>query len=596
MPFDGISAKFITDTFNRDLTGGRVEKALQPERDEIVLVIRARGENHRLLLSASANCARIQITKNQKENPAVPPVFCMLLRKHIVGGKVEKFSHADFDRIIEIEFLTTNDFGESCKKYIVIEIMGRYSNIMLLNEDKKIIDSVKHIDFDISSVREVMPGRQYVLPPQQDKISPQLLISNKNECRQVFLPENTNEIKEMRIDKFILERIKGFSPMLAREICELSDIDPKHRCNEILFGTDSLKNIDLLSSALHSLFEKLDVQENTSNVFFKDHSMNQSFDFYFMDMKQYEFKKSFSSFCEAMDFFYSSKDKSERLTQKKSDLTRVISNNIDRCLKKIGIQNAALKEAAESDKYKLFGELITANIYRIEPNISNISLVNYYSETSENVNIPLDPHKSAVNNAQLYFKKYTKAKSTGLNAAKQLTDAENELAYLQSAMQMLELSSDSNEIAEMRAELSAGSYIKVKSKKNKNGKNAKEKTISKPKSYCSEDGFEILVGKSNVQNDYLTLKLASNSDYWFHTKNIPGSHVIIRAKGQAVSDSTILEAASLAAHFSKASSSDNVPVDYTFVRNVHKPSGAKPGMVIYENQKTVYVTPFNPEK
>lgn len=595
MPFDGMAAKSISDSLQLLLSDGRVEKALQPEKDEIIFIIRARGANHRLLLSASPNCARIQITKQQKENPDTPPVFCMLLRKHLVGGKIRSFQNIDYDRIIEIEFLTTNDFGESCRKYIVIEIMGRHSNIILLNEQRTIIDSIKHIDFEISSVREVMPGRPYLLPPQQNKVSPRDLLLSQEARTALFHPpiSETEEIKELRIDKYIVNAIQGFSPIAARELCELADIPATLRCSEVLFGESRNTNIHKLQHALTLFLESAQQSEfQTPYIFYRDPEMRQPFDFYFMDMRQYAFKQSFPSFSEAMDAYYAGKDGTERAQQRKADLVKVIANNIDRCLRKIGIQEAAIRDAAKGETYQLYGELITANLYQIESRISSVTLPNYYSQSMEPVAIPLDPHKSANQNAQNYFKKYNKAKSTLHNATIQLAESKEELTYLQSVMQSLEQAEDSAEIAAIREELIAGSYMKRKKSKKKVKNIGKE---LKPKQFYSQDGFPILVGRNNTQNDILTLRTAGNNDLWFHTKNIPGSHVILRTMGETVSPESIQEAAELAAYYSKASESQNVPVDYTQVRNVRKPQGAKPGMVIYENQKTIYVEPRKPK-
>ncbi len=596
MPFDGVATAYIAEDLNKKLSDGRVEKALQPEKDEIILVIRARGENQRLLLSASANCARMHITSRQKENPDIPPVFCMLLRKHIVGGKISEFKCLDFDRIIQIKFLTTNDFGESCEKYIVIEIMGRHSNIILLNEDKKIIDSIKRVDFDMSSIREVLPGRTYILPPAQDKISPSLLISEPSYLEKLFDLSycddiSISQIKEMRTDKYFLEKIKGFSPMLAREVCETAGVDTKLRCNETLLGENKDSYIFSLKNALLKLIKKLCIfRESTSFVFFKDPELTQPMDFYFADLYQYPYKRDFSDFSKTLDFFYSQKDDIERLRQKKSDTLRIITNNIDRCLKKAGIQEAAIKESEEKDRYKLFGELITANIYRIKDGDTSLKAINYYSDNNEEIEIKLDPQKSAVRNSQDYYKKYNKAKSTYINATKQLEESKEELKYLESVMQSLEAASEPQEISDIREELTGGGYIKAKGKSQKK----KNKELSSHRIFKLSDGSEIWVGKNNIQNDEITLKKASNSDYWFHTKNIPGSHVILKTKGAPVSNIAITEAAQAAAYYSKACDSENVPVDYTLVKHVSKPAGAKPGMVAYENQKTLYVSPEKP--
>lgn len=591
MAFDGLATKTIVDDCNTLLSEGRIEKALQPEKDEIILIIRSRGMNHRLLFSASANCARMHFTTLQKENPNIPPVFCMLLRKHLVGGKVDSFRHLDYDRIIELKVLTTNDFGESCVRYLVIEIMGRHSNIILLNEDRKILDSIKHIDFDTSRVREVMPGRQYILPPAQDKISPALLLEDPSLIAALFqLPSEAEALlarKEMRIDKFLLESIKGISPLLAREICFRAGVDNTLRFN-MLLPEQATALVVAVAETLRDCCESAD---RTAYVFYQDAGMSQPFDFYFTDMQQYVWKQAFPSFSEALEHFYVSKDHKERMQQKTADMTKAITTHMDRVLRKIGLQQAALREAENRDQYQLFGELLTANMYQIKEGSASVRVMNYYSETLDEIEIPLDPSKSVSHNAQQYFKKYNKAKSTFQNATRQLAESQEEFSYLESVMEMLHQAKDNAEVTAIREELVQGGYIKARAVKGRSGKGGKNGPALAPRKFIATDGTEILIGRNNRQNDELTLKFAANSDYWLHTKNIPGSHVIVRAKGQPVSTDTLIEAAQYAAFFSKASDSDNVPVDYTQVRHVHKPQGAKPGMVIYENQKTLYVTP-----
>lgn len=585
MAFDGLATKIMVDDCNSLLSQGRIEKALQPEKDEVILIIRSRGANHRLLFSASANCARMHFTTLQKENPNIPPTFCMLLRKHLVGGKVDSFRHLDYDRIIEMKVLTTNDFGESCVRYLVIEIMGRHSNIILLNEDRKILDSIKRIDFETSRVREVMPGRQYVLPPAQDKISPALLLEDPSQLATLF---QNPPAEEMRVDKFLLESIKGISPLLAREICFCAGVENTLRYSMLLPEQKSA----LLVSIEKTLRHCCDLPDSTAYVFYQDAAMTHPFDYYFTDMQQYVWKRAFPSFSEALEHFYVSKDHKERMQQKTADLTKAITNHMDRVLRKIGLQQASLREAENRDQYQLYGELLTANMYQIADGASCARVVNYYSETMEEIEIPLDPNKSVSYNAQQYFKKYNKAKSTFQNATRQLAESQGEFSYLESVLEMLHQAKDNAEVTAIREELVQGGYIKARAVKGRSGKGGKNGPALTPRKFIAKDGTEILVGRNNRQNDELTLKFASNSDYWLHTKNIPGSHVIVRAKGQPVSMETLIEAAAYAAYFSKASDSENVPVDYTLVRHVHKPQGAKPGMVIYENQKTLYVTPL----
>ena len=578
MPFDGITAKCITDELNNKLTDGRIEKAFQTEKDEIVFLVRAKGINSKLLLSASANCARIHLTDTTKENPLTPPVFCMLLRKHIVGGRIIGFKLFDYDRIIQMTVQNTDDFGDIVNKYIIIEIMGRHSNIMILNHEQKIIDSVKHIDFEISSVREVMPGRQYSLPPAQDKLSPADIYKTPELLDDIF---DSDKVSDLKLEKYLLQNVKGFSPVICRELCEAAGIEPG-------FTSKSLtkENVEAIKKTILQFITNIDKENYSPHVFFKDSKLSEPFEFYCENLTQYVYSLKFESMSSALDYFYSAKDMNERLAQRKSELFKLLNNNIGRCRKKIDIQNEALAEAGQLEKYKLYGELVTSNLHMVPDNVKEAKVINYYSESMEEVTVPLDEKLSASRNAKKYFSKYTKAKSTLQNATKQLEEAVSELKYLESVYQMLEMAKNNGEISEIRQELAAEGYIKVKA----SGKKKAEKA-STPKRFKSSEGADIYVGKNNKQNDELTLRIASKNDLWFHVKDIPGSHVIIKTYNSEITEQTIYEASVLAAFHSKAVNSENVPVDYTLVKNVKKPNGAKPGMVIYTNNKTLYVTP-----
>lgn len=579
MPFDGIVTKSIVDELSEKLASGRIEKVFQPEADEIVLLVRAWNKNQKLVLSASANYPRIHLTDAVKENPAAPPVFCMMLRKHLSGGKILSFEFNDYERIIGIVIESANELGDISEKKLVIEIMGRYSNIILLNNDNKILDAIKHIDADISSVREVMPARPYILPPAQDKLSPSTL-DTAALLGKISLTEQT-------VEKFLLENIKGFSPLLCREVCHNAGIEGRA-------GAASLaqEKRDALNNALEKMLQKIKQSKYAPCVIFEDEQHIKPVDFHCLGINQYKYIQSLDSISEVLDLFYSSRDNSERLRQKKSDLYKVLNNSIDRCSKKLAIQQETLRDVAGREKLKLFGELITANIYAIPQNVKTVSLLNYYSESGEYVDVPLDPNLLPQGNAQRYFKKYSKAKSTFTYTTRQLEDSRKELEYLESVLQLLDNCTALREMDEVRQELSEQGYMTLK-KKLPGKKKAPGKTalMTEPLRFKSSDGFDIYVGKNNRQNDYLTLKLAQSNDIWLHTKNIPGSHVIIKRNGSDIPDKTLEEAAVLSAWHSKARMSANISVDYTSVKNVSKPSGAKPGMVIYVNYKTAVVTP-----
>ncbi len=577
MPFDGVVAKCVVNELNALLSGGRIEKIFQPEADEVVLHIRAGGRSYRLLLTCNPGYARIHLTQSERENPTTPPMFCMLLRKHLAGGRIVEFEFHDYERIITVHIDSVNELGDVSRKKLLIEIMGRHSNIILLNSEDKIIDAVKHVDSDVSSVREIMPARPYTLPPSQEKTNPEEL------SLQEFIEKA--RVSELPMEKFLLENIRGFSPLLCREICFRAGINEKSAGNR-LTGTDLMRLENVLSELVDDLR-----QNRFSPCIIYDSPGEEALprDFHCIRLGIAAHAKYFEMMNYALDTFYTDKVRIYRLSQKKADLIKVLENNIDRCRKKHAIHLDTLREAADRDRLKLYGELITANIYAIPPGAKSVTLLNYYSENGEYVNIPLDENLTPQENAQLYFKKYAKAKRTYLNAKEQLEENLKELDYLESVLHLLESSTTLQDVEEIASELEEEGYIKAKKKKDTKKKN-QEKSFN-PLVFHSSDGFEILVGRNNRQNDELTLRYAASGDIWLHTQKIPGSHTIIRLKGRKLTDRALEEAAMLAAFHSKARNSSNVPVDYTTVKNVKKPPGAKPGMVIYDNYRTIIVTP-----
>lgn len=574
VPFDGIVAKCVTEELNEKLAGGRVEKVLQPEADEIVLLVRAWNQNHRLVLSASPNFPRIHITDKAKENPAYPPVFCMLLRKHLTGGRIISFGFNDYERIITVIIEAANELGDISEKKLVIEIMGRHSNIILLNSEDKILDSIKHVDSEISSVREVMPARPYVLPPAQDKLSPSTL--EPLQLMELF------DASTQTAERFLLDNIKGFSPLLCREICCRASVEGRKRAAS-LDQTERKALID----ALDTILADIRSGRYEPSVIYEDEQHKMPVDFHCLDIRQYAYREKIHSISRALDKFYADRDNAERLRQKKSDLYKVLNTSMERCSKKLSIQEETLRDVADREKLKLCGELITANIYAIPQNVKTVSLLNYYSEKEEYIDVPLDPDLTPQANAQRYFKKYAKAKSTYAYTSRQIEDSRAELDYLESVLQMLDNCTSLQEIDEVRQELAGQGYMQLKKKTAAKRKAA----ATEPLHFKSSDGFDIFVGKNNIQNDHLTLKMAQSNDIWLHTKAIPGSHVIIKRNGHEIPKRTIEEAAVITAWHSKAKMSSNVQVDYTNVKNVSKPSGAKPGKVIYVNYRTAVVNP-----
>lgn len=575
MALDGVVLSNIAYELKQLLLGGRVDKIYQPEHDEIIVSVRSLGNNYKILLTANASHARLHLTQIQKDNPMTPPMFCMVLRKHIAGGKITEIEQPNFERILNISIESLNEMGDNTVKKLVIEIMGKHSNIMLLDENGIVLDSVKHISHDTSSVREILPGKKYVLPPSQDKLN--ILNLDKSSFTNIISSK-----KGLKIQEILYQSYSGISPVLASEICFKANIEADNYAEQ-LNDFDIEKLFDVINNL------KLIICENKfTPEIITDEKNKKIIDFSSIEMTQYnDFNKvNYNSISELLEKFYNEKDKSTRMKQKSHDLHRLIMSNIERCIKKRDIQNKTLKDIEQRDKWKLYGELITSNIYAFQKGMTIFETQNFYDDNMPIIKIKIDPELTPVENAQRYFNKYNKAKRTYLALQDQIKQNDLELEYLEAILTSLNNSSDETNIIEIHSELSDEGYIKKR--KAKKGEKIKK---TKPMHFISSDDFDIYVGKNNRQNDELTLRFASSNDIWLHTKDIPGSHVIIKTKGFGISEETIFEAACLAAFYSKGRDSSNVPVDYTLKKNVKKPNGAKPGMVIYEENKTLYITP-----
>lgn len=570
MALDTLALQCITEELKNTIIGGRIEKVYQPERDEITLNIRTYTDSYKLTISASPTNPRIHFSSFNKNNPPTPPMFCMLMRKHISSGKIINIRNLDCDRIVIFDIESYNELGDLTVKHLIVEIMGRHSNVILTHDDMTIIDSVKHIDFTMSSVRQILPGGVYVIPPVQDKVP---ILSDDIKNFHLFLPEAS-----MRIDKLILSQIGGISPLTAREITYRTF----RRCD---IFTNDIESFDNLNKAIQNFpvceFKPCIITEKESG---------RVLDFSAIDITQYEGLadiKYYNSMSELLEDFYATKDSLERMKQKSADIVKLLNNNITKISKKITILSSTIEDAKNKDKYKKYGDLLTGNLYAIKTGDLYAKVTDYYSENLEEITVQLQPELTPAQNAQRYYKLYNKAKNAEIEAAIQLKNAKDDLEYLESTLQLVESCTNEADINAIRNELAEMGYLKVK-------RNNKKQAViaSKPHHYLSSDGFDIYVGKNNTQNDKLTLKFANSSDIWFHTKKIHGSHVIIKLGiDKNVPDKTILEAAQLAAYYSKAKNSSNVPVDYTVVKNVKKPNGAKPGMVIYDSYNTIYVNP-----
>ncbi|MBU8877766.1 NFACT family protein [Bacillus sp. FJAT-29790] len=557
MSFDGLFTRAMTEELTQALKGGRISKIHQPYQNEIILVVRANGKNHKLLLSVHPSYARVQLTNEAHDNPSEPPMFCMLLRKHLEGFFLEEIRQVGLDRIIIFEVKGRNEIGDISYKQLIVEIMGRHSNITLVDKSRNIIlDSIKHVSFAVNSHRAILPGQEYILPPQQDKNNP-FEADEEEVLRRI-------DFNSGKLDKQLVAGFAGLSPLFAKEIIFHAGL-----ANRTTLPKTFLSLIQLLKN--HRISPSITISEQREN-------------FYLFPLEHLQGNaKAFASLSEMLDRFYFGKAERDRVKQQSSDMERFIINEKEKNEKKIAKLQATLREAENADIHQLNGELITSNIYAIHKGLKEIEVLNYYN--GEMVTIPLDPQKTPSQNAQKYFTKYQKAKNAVEIVKEQIGKAEEELTYFETLLQQVETASP-KDIEEIREELIEGKYLKERQKR-KNKKSQNVKPILDR--YTASDGTEILVGKNNKQNDYLTNKLAARDEIWLHTKDIPGSHVLIRSKEPT--DKIILEAATLAAYFSKARTSGSVPVDFTQVRHVKKPSGAKPGFVIYDNQQTVYVTP-----
>lgn len=577
MALDGLVIHCIVNELNKKLLGGKIDKVYQPENDEVVLHIRNNKENFKLVLSCSASNPRVYLANNyKKENPINAPMFCMLFRKYIQGGNIVNISQICFERIIKISVESFDELKEKTTKDIIIEIMGRHSNIILTHSlDNKIIDSAKRIPPSVSRVRQILPGQTYVLPPKQDKLNP---------IDEVSLNLFVDTLTSFNgpIFKAIYSKFLGVSPVIAKEICFRANIDENTLIDEI-----SSNDISKVYKEFHNLFKFINNNIYNPSMII-DESIDKVLDFSCINLSQFSNLSIINddSISKILENYYATKDIKDRIHQRSSDLRKSISIKLDRLYNKLNKQEKELIESENAEIYKIKGELITSYIYMIEKGMESVEVANFYDPEYKNITISLNPNFTPSENAQKYFKKYNKMKTAKKEITSQIEITKEEINYLENIILSIENCENLAELMDIREELSKVGYLRAK-----NNSKKETKLTTKPHEFISSNGFKILVGKNNKQNDNLTLKIASNEDIWMHTKNIPGSHVIIKTEGKEVPDETIFEGAMLAAFFSKSKMSSQVPVDYTKKKNVKKPNGSKPGMVIYETNSTIYVTP-----
>ena len=566
MPLDAVCLQAVVAELAPQITGSRIEKIQQPARDQVVLLLRG---NRRLLLSAGGGQPRLHLTELLRDNPAQPPMFCMLLRKYLSGGIIESIQQAPLERVVTLTVSAADELGERSQFSLILEAVARRANLILADKDGHIIDCLRRIDFEMNPDRQVLPGLFYHLPTPPDKVSPFTVTEEEFAALAAAAGEGAPA------DQWLVRTVNGLSPLVARELTFRA-------CG----STDA--PVTGHTAALWSAFA---AWRNTVNEkHFTPAMLKRSgvpMDFTYLHVGQYggaAEEETYTSFSRLLDDFYEKREQAERVKQKGQDLVKTASNGAARLRRKIAAQEQELAESKNRDKWRVYGELITANLYRMERGMSRLTAQNYYDPDCADVDIPLDVRLSPQENAAKYFKKYTKAKTAEKYITAQLEKARVELTYLESVLQELTLAESEQDFNDIRAELTDGGYLRAKGRK-------QPQRPSKPREFRSTAGLRILVGRNNRQNDRLTAKDAEKWDIWLHTQRIHGSHVILCTGGAQPDEQSLLEAASLAAYFSQAQISTKVPVDFTQVKYVKKPAGSPPGFVNYTNYKTILADP-----
>ena len=593
MAFDGITTNCLKQELQEKILEARIDKIYQPSQTEILLHLRVHRENIKLLLSAHPVYSRVCITQKTFENPKNPPLFCMVLRKHLESGRVKKISQPSFERILEIHIENRTELGDMAHLVLIIEIMGKHSNIILLNqEEKRIIDSIKRVPFHTSQYRQVLPGLEYILPPQQDKLN----ISDISQ--EIFTDMLLSQELTLPIEKALLNTVKGLSPSLAKQLTTKADLVGQaleffgeYELNLLWKSVDFLKHtvttnsykpiIFIGDTGQYSGFSPINIDTPaTTSAVYSSSTIGAVSECHNNAVLQ------FDSINETVDVYYDWLSKNNLFMSVKGNLQNTINKEIKRCEKKLGLQLETVQASKNSVHDKILGELLTANMYKIKKGMTEIQVEDYYNDNAP-ICIKLQPELTPADNAQKYFKRYNKAKNAAGKAAIQAEQSKEELSYLESLSFWLSETNSHEDFFQIEQELIDGGYLKPKNKNTANNKTAKPI----PNTYITKSGFKILVGKNNKQNDWVTFKAAQDNDFWFHAKDIPGSHVILKLEGKEISNTEIEIAALLAAFHSKGKFSANLPIDYTLVKNVKKIKGAKPGLVTYDNYKTIFVTP-----
>jgi len=559
MAFDGITIANIVKELKENLLDGRINKIAQPETDELLLTIKTQSGQKRLYISASASLPLIYLTETNKPSPMTAPNFCMLLRKHINNGRITDITQPKLERIIRFEIEHLDELGDLCKKYLIVEIMGKHSNIIFCNDNDRIIDSIKHVSAQMSSVREVLPGRDYFIPDTMEKLNP--LNVSFADFSETLIAKPTG------LAKAIYTSFTGVSPVVAEEICYVAGVDsgvtPKELTEDVMVHL--YKQFTLFFNDVSSGVFK-------PQVYYKG---NEPKEFSALPLSHYDnySNKYYKSMSLLLENYYATKNAVTRIRQKSVDLRKIVQTALERNRKKYDLQFKQLRDTENRDKYRIYGELINTYGYGLEPNAKHLECLNYY--TNENIMIPLDSTKTPQENAQKYFDKYNKQKRTFEALTALIQETQDEITYLESVSNALDIALSEDDLTQIKEELISAGYVRRKFTKQK------VKITSKPFHYISSDGYHMYVGKNNIQNEELTFHFANGNDWWFHAKGCPGSHVIVKTNGDELPDRTFEEAGKLAAYYSKNRENEKVEIDYIEKKHVKKPSGGKPGFVVY---------------
>ncbi|MDE7182971.1 MAG: NFACT family protein [Lachnospiraceae bacterium] len=559
MAFDGVTIAGIVSELKDKLIGNRIYKIAQPEKDELLLTVKGSCGQVRMLMSADASLPLLYLTQQNKTSPMTAPNFCMLLRKHLQNARIVSVTQPGLERIVRFELEHLNELGDLCRKYLIIELMGKHSNIIFCDDKDMVIDSIKHISGMVSSVREVLPGRAYFIPKTQDKA--ELLTCNKNEMASVL------STRSLPLFKAVYTGFTGISPSIAQELCYRAGIDA-----DLPSAGLEIEALERMVAVLSKLADDIKSENFYYNVVYEN---NQPVEYAAVLLSSYEEgqRRRFECVSALLEYYYAEKNTITRIRQRSVDLRKIVQTALERNVKKYDLQIKQLQDTEKRETYRVYGELLNAYGYGVETGAKSIEALNYYDD--QMVTIPLDPTLSAGENAKKYFDKYQKLKRTHEALTTLTKETKEEIEHLSSISISLDIALKEEDLVQIKEELIESGYIRRK------GSSKREKITSKPFHYLSSDGYHIYVGKNNYQNEELTFKFATGNDWWFHTKGIPGSHVVVKSNGEELPDSVFEEAGRLAAHYSQARGQEKVEIDYTQKKNVKKPNGSKPGFVVY---------------